>query len=256
MLGIIDGDFKAFPPEYLIEDILKEYHDKCGHPGVSQTLEKISRKYFIPNLRSLVIDYIKSCDRCQRIKPCTNPLNAPLGHVQPPSQPFERFAIDLVGPLPITNRHNTYICVSTDLFSKKTYAQPIKNKRPDEILAAAMSDWLRNPTLPHSVLMDNGCEFSVLRNFCEEKGIRVYRSPAYHPQTNGECENRNRTIKSRLKLLSGFVNWDKHLPYVIHQMNSAKHSVTKLTPFEVEFGFEGESPTDSYRRLPKNKTSI
>jgi hypothetical protein len=101
--------------------------------------------------------------------------------------------------------------------------------------------------------MDNGCEFSTLRQFCEEKDIRVYRSPAYHPQTNGECENRNRTIKSRLKLLSGFVNWDKHLPYVIHQMNSAKHSVTKLTPFEIEFGFEGENPTDSYRRLPRKQ---
>jgi hypothetical protein len=101
-LGIKNGDFKVFPPEFLIEDILKEYHDKCGHPGVSQTLEKISRKYFIPNLRSLVTDYLKSCDSCQRIKPCTNPLNAPLGHVQPPSQPFERFAIDLVGPLPFS----------------------------------------------------------------------------------------------------------------------------------------------------------
>ena len=175
-LGIDDGSFKVFPPTFLIEDILKENHDNCGHPGVSQTSEKISRKYFIPDLKNLVINYVRSCDRCQRIKPCTNPLNAPFSHVKPPSQPFERFAIDLEGPLPITNRHNKYICVSTDLFSKKIYAQPIKTKRPEEVLGAAMSDWLRNPTLPQSVLMDNGGEFVNLRKFCEEKGSLPFTS--------------------------------------------------------------------------------
>lgn len=31
-------------------------------------------------------------------------------------------------------------------------------------------------------------------------------------------------------------------------MNSAKHRVTKLTPFEIETGFEGENPNDPYRQ--------
>jgi len=144
-IGVQLETFKPFPPQFLVNDILQEYHDKSGHPGISQTFDGINRKYFIPNLRDIVTEYIKSCDRCQRVKPMTNPLNSPLGHVLPPSKPFERFAIDLIGPLPITTRNYKHICVSTDLFSKKTYAQPLRNKNPSEILRVTMAEWLRNP---------------------------------------------------------------------------------------------------------------
>ena len=95
--------------------------------------------------------------------------------------------------------------------------------------------------------MDNGGEFKEVREYCESKGLRVSLSPAYHPQTNGECENRNRTLKSRLKLACKLENWDLFLPEAIHQMNSAKHSVTKVSPFEIETGYPGENPNDKYR---------
>ena len=77
--------------------------------------------------------------------------------------------------------------------------------------------------------------------------LKVSLSPAYHPQTNGECENRNRTLKSRLKLACKLENWDLFLPEAIHQMNSAKHSVTKVSPFQIETGYPGENPNDKYR---------
>jgi hypothetical protein len=39
-------------------------------------------------------------------------------------------------------------------------------------------------------------------------------------------------------------NWDLHLPKIFHQMNSAKHNVTKMSPFEIETGYPGENPSD------------
>ena len=95
--------------------------------------------------------------------------------------------------------------------------------------------------------MDNGGEFQEVRSFCETKGLKTSYSPAYHPQTNGECENRNRTLKSRLKLICQLENWDLYLPEVVHQMNSAKHSVTKMSPFQIETGYPGENPNDRYK---------
>ena len=50
-------------------------------------------------------------------------------------------------------------------------------------------------------------------------------------------------------------NWDLHLPLVIHQMNSADHSVTKYSPFQIETGFRGENINDKYRP-PQEKTMI
>jgi hypothetical protein len=81
------------------------------------------------------------------MKPVSNPLNAPLGHVKAQAQPFERYSVDLIGPLPLTDNHMKYICVSTDLFSKRKNGAPLRTNEPDEVLAALKSEWLRNPHL-------------------------------------------------------------------------------------------------------------
>lgn len=246
-LGIKLPFFRVIPPESTFNQILKEYHDNSGHPGISQTLSEIEKKYFLPSMRVKVKEHIDTCSDCQFKKPSNHPFYAPLGNVVPPQQPFEDFAIDLIGPLALTDDDNRYICVSTDLFSKRVYAQPMQGKTAPEVLKAAIKDWYRNPHLPQKVLMDNGTEFSELRKFCEERGIKVSMSPAYHPQTNGECENRNRTIKSRLRLACDFENWDLHLPKIIHQINSAAHSVTKVSPYQIETGFSGSNNEDKYK---------
>ena len=246
-IGVNFPHFRAIPPKAIINDILQEYHDNSGHPGISQTLQDIEKKYFHPEMRKIVQEHIRTCLPCQVSKPNNNPIKAPLGRVDPPGQPFERFAIDLVGPLPMTDDYNRHICVSTDLFSKRVYAQPLTEKSAQQVLKAAQLDWFRNPHLPKSVLMDNGSEFSALKDFCNTAGISVKLSPAYHPQTNGEVENRNRTVKSRLRLLCNMENWDLHLPRIIHQINSAPHSVLKYSPFQVETGFSGENLGDPYK---------
>ena len=246
-LGISKNGFKAIPPKSMYKELLEEYHDNTGHPGIYQTLKEIEQKYYFPSMRDIVTSHIRSCKECQLIKPVNNPLNAPLGHVKAPSQPFERYSIDLIGPLPLTDNHKRYICVSTDLFSKRTNASALRTKEPQEVLQALKNEWLRNPHLPREILMDNGGEFQAVKNFCNTKGLKMSLSPAYHPQTNGECENRNRTLKSRLKLICQLENWDIHLPEIIHQMNSAKHSVTKMSPFEIETGYPGENPSDKYK---------
>ena len=246
-IGVNLPHFRTIPPKALLNDILVEYHDKAGHPGISQTLQDIEKKYFLPDLRKIVREHIKTCLPCQMRKPNNNPIKVPLGRVDPPCQPFERFAIDLVGPLPMTDDYNRFICVSTDLFSKRVYAQPLEGKSAAQVLQAAKLDWYRNPHLPKYVLMDNGSEFSDLKEFCANSGITVNLSPAYHPQTNGEVENRNRTIKSRLRLLCNMENWDQHLARIVHQINSAPHSVTKFSPFQIETGFSGENLSDPYK---------
>ena len=42
-------------------------------------------------------------------------------------------------------------------------------------------------------------------------------------------------------------NWDEHLPRIIHQINSAAHTVTKYSPYQIETGFSGTNPNDPYK---------
>jgi hypothetical protein len=102
-LGISKNGFKAIPPKTMYKELLEEYHDNTGHPGIYQTLMEIEQKYYFQSMRDIVTSHIRSCKECQLIKPVNNPLNAPLGHVKAPSQLFERYSIDLIGPLPLTD---------------------------------------------------------------------------------------------------------------------------------------------------------
>jgi hypothetical protein len=83
------------------------------------------------------------------------------------------------------------------------------------------------------VLFDNGREFMEIRKYCAEN---VKLAPPRHPQTNGSCENLNRTLKSRLRARCDMKNWDLVLFEVLHEMNASVHSVTKLAPFTIETG--------------------
>jgi len=51
--------------------LLNDNHDSvtAGHFGQAKTLELLSRNYFWPKMKAFVINYISSCDICQRCKP-------------------------------------------------------------------------------------------------------------------------------------------------------------------------------------------
>jgi hypothetical protein len=62
-------------------------------------------------------DYCKSCDVCQayvRSSTVTGPLHPNI----PPLRPFEKWAIDLMGPLPMIRRKHRFIVIAIDYLTK------------------------------------------------------------------------------------------------------------------------------------------
>ena len=91
-------------------------------------------------------------------------------------------------------------------------------------------------------------------------------SSAYHPQTNGQRERDNRTLK---EALSKVVNedgddWDLHIPGFLFAYHTSVHASTKCTPFEVMYGRRAKLPGDRPKKtfdsnedpLPVNKDSL
>ena len=75
---------------------------------------------------------------------------------------------------------------------------------------------------------------------------KLKKSTTFHPQIDGQTEVVNRTV---IQLLQVYCSkhpklWDEHLRYVQHAYNHAKHSSTKISPFETCFGFIPKSPLD------------
>ena len=227
--------FRLCVPKALIGEIITEYHEG-SHFGIDITFKMIVTKYFWPNLKSDVTDFIRSCSYCQTSKYNTHPNRAPLGKFKTPSGPYEMISMDLIGPLPVTDLGNIYIFTAIDGFSKKAYGLPLDNKVSGYLLEKFKQILFQNPKFPRFVLLDNAPEFNKISKYLRENGIEPHFIPPRHPSTNGLCENLNRTIKARLRAKTNFENWDVALFQIIHEINCSSHSVLGTSPFIVETG--------------------
>ena len=233
----VKGDSRFCVPKCLQNDILKEYHENT-HLGIELTYRRISSKYFWDDLRASVAEFVRTCSYCQLNKPNNRPNKAPIKTFPTPEGPYQAFGFDLIGPLEVCDSGNMYVLTGIDFFSRKGYCEPLKSKRAEYILRKFKTILFRNPVFPRMILLDNGSEFSEIRKFCAENEIQLNFAPPRHPQTNGSCENFNRTLKSRLRARCNMENWDLVLFEVLHEINSSVHCVTNMAPFTIETGIK------------------
>ena len=76
----------------LREKVIWNCHDEptAGHPGITKTLEIITREFQWPQMKHDIELFVQVCHTCQIIKPNRQPQNAPL---QPNEIPVEPWAI-------------------------------------------------------------------------------------------------------------------------------------------------------------------
>jgi len=85
----------------------------------------------------------------------------------------------------------------------------------------------------------------VVKELMEKFGIRHHNSTPYYPQTNGQVERFNRTLKESLAKLSiENTDWDLHIAPVLFAYRTAKQSTTKITPFMLTYEREAKLPLD------------
>ncbi|KAK2140434.1 hypothetical protein LSH36_1353g00041 [Paralvinella palmiformis] len=103
--------------------------------------------------------------------------------------------ISLIGLFQTTASGNRYVCTMTDLFSKYVFAEAIPYGC--QRCPCPMS-YLYGP--PHSMISDQGREFvnELNDNVFTLLGIRHSVTSAYHPQSNGQDECTNKTVKHAL----------------------------------------------------------
>ena len=240
-----DGQFvKTIPPASIQEDIIKAFHDKNGHPGEKQTIGQLQNNYYWPELITHVKKYIRCCHDCQITKPNLHPKQPPLGESETPSKPWEIISWDLIGPLPITETGNRFVLTGFDLFSKRVYGVNLQTKASIVVGTAIKRILLQHPNMPRVILTDNGTEFSELDHLCQQYNMKHNLSAPYHPQANGGVERANQTLKNRLFSAGHKDTWDQRLDDILHSMNCSVHAVTKLTPFAIETGYNGQNIND------------
>ena len=115
-------------PQELVPTVLEALHScpTAGHLGVTKTLQKVRSRFYWPAQRRDVEDWCRACDNCASRKMLPKSRHAPL-QLHQPGVPLQRVAMDILGPLPETERSNRYVLVIADYFTKWTEAFPMSN---------------------------------------------------------------------------------------------------------------------------------
>ena len=103
--------------------------------------------------------------------------------------------MDIIGPLPITERNNQYIIVIVDYFTKWVEAEPLATVNSKDVTYFLSRVFARHGT-PQVITTDNGTQFNsdMTRIFLDLYDVYIHFSATYHPENNGMTENRNRKI--------------------------------------------------------------
>ena len=98
----------------------------------------------------------------------------------------------------------------------------------------------KNHRLPTDILSDR--DTKVTSHFWQAHrdllGIQTKLSTAFHPETDGQTERVNQTIKQYLRYYCSWKqdDWDELLPMAEFAHNSAKSETTGMSPFEANYG--------------------
>jgi hypothetical protein len=236
-----DGISQIVVPKHMITEILTAYHSSTlsGHLYYDKTWPRIKTKFYWPEMNQHTKKFCESCVICQEVKKSTHKSRAKLVTIGF-QELFRMIGIDITGPLPTTARGNKYIIVAIDYCSKWCEVLAIKDFTALTTVKFLIDNWICRFGVPEKILTDQGTNFeaNLFQQLCQALKIEKLRSNAYHPECNGEVERQNRTLKS---MLACYVNnnhndWDLFLPSVTFAYNTAVHSTTGKSPFEVVFG--------------------
>uniref|UniRef100_A0A8R1IPR0 Integrase catalytic domain-containing protein n=1 Tax=Caenorhabditis japonica TaxID=281687 RepID=A0A8R1IPR0_CAEJA len=200
-------------------------------PGIVR-MNNLLDHLFYCQMDSDIEKLVAACTTCQIHGKTTRKV--PLEPWTTPDRVWQRIHIDYAGP-----DNGQYYLVVVDAKSKWAEVAIVKS-----ISSVSTVRTLKNifstHGYPETLVSDNGTQF-VSREFasmCEEYGIEHIRSPAFHPQSNGQAERFVDTLKRGLKKLKGEGSVDTEImsKFLLYYRSTPSNALGGLTPAEVHLG--------------------
>ncbi|XP_061180784.1 uncharacterized protein LOC133189428 [Saccostrea echinata] len=228
--------------------VMKMAHEclMAGHLGVKKTTDRILAEFFWPGVQADVRRFCRSCDVCQRTIPKGKVPAVPLGQMPMISEPFQRIAVDIVGPLqPITDRGNRYILTIIDYATRYPEAVALHGIETERV-AEALVDVFSRVGIPSEMLTDQGSQFTseVMKEVSRLLSLKRLTTTPYHPMCNGLVEKFNGTLKQMLKRMCAErpKDWDKYLNALLFAYREIPQESLGFSPFELLYGRSVRGP--------------
>ena len=190
-------------------------------------------RFFWPGIWADVRRWCAACPECQLVNTPTIP-KPPLRPLPLVEIPFDRVAMDLIGPFDRSTQGYRFILVLIDYATRYPEAVSLRNISTKSV-AQALFQIIPLVGIPKEILTDQGTSFMsrTLRELYELLGMQSIRTSVYHPQTDGLVEQFNRTLKS---IFRKFVhddsrNWDRCLVHLLFAVREVPQASTGFSPF-------------------------
>ena len=180
-------------------------HSHPHHPG-SARLEKTFRiAHWWPDMRKCVETYIQRCHQCQKNKKVRKPCGETPPDEAEPSTPWDQMNINLIGPLTVKAKNDTFtfdalmmIDPATGWFEIKELSECIAN-----VTAKQFNDcWSSKHPRPTHADFDNGGENKGMCDLLLKKcGIERKATTEWTPQSNGVVERVCAVLNNTLRTL-------------------------------------------------------
>eukprot|EP00253_Pinus_taeda_P007776 PITA_07776 len=160
--------------------------------------------------------------------------------------PFEKWAIDFIGPINPTSLSKKHILVCTDFVTKWVVDKVVSFPTEKVVIDFLFTEIFTRFGVPREIVSDNGLQFisNLVQGVMEKYKIWHRKSMPYHPQENGQVESINKVIES---ILTKTINmhrkdWDERLPEALWAYRTTWINSTRHTPYELVYGKQGVEP--------------
>jgi hypothetical protein len=236
-------------PKGLRDTILHTAHDAifAGHCGIKRTLQRVLNSFHWPGVTNAVVKYCHSCDICQKTVQKGRIPCAPLHKMPLITVPFQKVAIDLIGPFQPSSTGNRYVLTIVDTATRFPEAIPLRKIDTVSVAEALLTVFSR-VGLPQEILSDCGTQFvsDMMKEIYRLLSISSVTTTPYHPQSNGMVERFNGTLKSMLRKVTRMEpqEWDRYIPALLFAYRELPNETLGFSPFELVFGHSPRGPLD------------
>jgi len=250
------------------KELIRVCHDSRagGHLGVKRTENLVRRRCNIGDLRNWITEYVARCDSCRRNKIQRDKRYDRVTRLDASNTPWESVTMDFITKLPLSKdpaweiKFDSILTI-VDRLTKYTMFIPFRETATAPVLAyTILRELVSNHGLSKEFITDRDKLFTskFWETLTAELGIKHKMSTAYHPQTDGQSEQMNQTVKTYLwhYVNAKQDNWVQLLPMAQFVYNSARNETTGKTPFIANYGYHPEVWRDPQAHGSKSQKVI
>ncbi|XP_044860997.1 uncharacterized protein LOC123363738 [Mauremys mutica] len=229
---------EIFVPRPVLQEIFRLVH-KEGHLGSGAMVDLAARSLKGLGMHMEAQRIVNNCTVCQQTnqKGCGPP--APMGGRPWAMFPFQRWQVDFAEVPPC--RGYKYLLVFVDQLTGWVECYPTRHCQARAVTKALVQEILPRFHLPEVIESDRGSHFvsQVVQQVSQALGIQWKLHTPWRPQSSGQVERMNRTLKDTLTKICTESNlkWLDALPLALTRIRRAPRKGLKLSPFELVFGF-------------------